>query len=109
MIKTEPKTEAQPSLGWTESEALATRHLAAARFLLPEDLPSSSAKALWASVEHHLYRRELKLALDCAMSLGNDVGAEREYWRELLLATRSMELDEHASKLAELIRLQRAQ
>jgi hypothetical protein len=89
-----------------ESNAQTTRYLAAARFYLPEVPASERARAAWAKVEHHLHLGELRLALDCAMSLGNNVCAAKEFWRELLLATRNMEVDEQASKLAEWVRLQ---
>jgi hypothetical protein len=93
----------------TESEAQISRHLAASRYYLPERLPSDSAKAAWARVEHQIHCNELKGALDTAMALGNEIGAEKEYWRELLLAVRNMELDEHAGKLAELVRAQQGE
>jgi hypothetical protein len=88
----------------SESDAQVSRHLAASRYYLPERLPSESAKAAWARVEHQIHCSEFKTALDTAMELGNEIGAEKAYWRELLLAVRHMELDEHASKLAELVR-----
>jgi hypothetical protein len=91
----------------TESQAQTTRHLAAARFYLPEHIASAKAEAAWAEVEHHLHSNELRLALDGAMSLGNEIGARKEYWRELLLAARNMELDEHAGKLADWVRTKR--
>lgn len=88
----------------TELEAQTIRHLAAARYYLPERIVPASAGSSWARVEQHLHRNELRLALDGAMSLGTEVHAQKEYWREVLLAARNMELDEHACKLAEWIR-----
>ncbi len=90
----------------TEAEAQISRHLAASRYYLPERLPSDSAKAVWAKVEHQIHCNEFRAALENAMALGNEIGAEKEYWRELLLAVRNMELEEHAGKLAELVRAQ---
>ncbi len=105
MEKLETKGQANQTSEWPESEIRAIRHLAAARFCIPEELPSEKADAAWAQVEHHLHLKEVRNALDCAMKLGNEIGAGKGFWRELLLATRDMELDAHASQLAQYIRL----
>ncbi len=98
----------RPPADRAESDATTTRHLAAARYCLPEELPTPMAKAAWAEVEHHLHCREVRSALDCAMRLGNDIGAGKDFWREILLATRDLELDAHANQLAQFIRLKEA-
>jgi hypothetical protein len=95
--------DATPAAAMTELDAQTKRYLAAARYFLPEQLPVA-AQAAWTGVEHHLHHNDLRRALDSAMSLGNDLRAAKEYWRELLLAARNLELDEHASRLAEWVR-----
>jgi len=87
----------------SDVDVQALRHLACARYFLPEKIIPAEGTAAWSKVEHYLHRNKLKLALDIAMSIGKDLGAEKEFWREILQATRHLELDEHAGKLAQWI------
>jgi DNA-binding MarR family transcriptional regulator len=86
-----------------ELDTQVLRHLAAARYSLPEKILPAEAAAAWSKVEHYLHKNKLHLALDIAMSVGKELSAGKDYWREILLATRLMELDEQAGKLAQWI------
>jgi len=89
----------------SELDVQVLRHLASARYFLPEKIVHAEGAAAWSKVEHYLHRNKLNLALDIAMSVGKDLGANKDFWREILLATRHLELDEHAGKLAQWIAL----
>jgi hypothetical protein len=84
-----------------ESWAVTLRHLAAARFYLPEHLPMGEVRDTERELAHYLYHNEFGLALGEADALGELCSAPAAYWRELQLAAGSMGLDEEATRYAQ--------
>jgi len=83
----------------TEPQSTTLRHLAAARFHLPETLPTGEAQAASDEAQHFLHHFEFELALSAAIDLGSLIESPADYWRELLLAAETMGLDRHAEQI----------
>ena len=84
-----------------ETWARILRHLAAARFYLPEQLPSDEAQLIEAQFRQFLHHNELGLALAEAEALGTLTTAPREFWTELLLAAEIMGENEIAKRCSD--------
>jgi hypothetical protein len=73
-----------------ESWAITLRHLAASRYYLAERFTAESALSCEQDFNRFLHNNEFGLAMLEAEALGQRCDAPPEFWRELLLAARSM-------------------
>lgn len=81
-----------------ESWARTRRHLDAARSKLPSrEEVDSTVQAHLERLDEWLANNELELALDELASLDSLVECPPAFWKELLLATENMGLQEHAA------------
>ena len=85
---------------WSEEWRQALRHLAAARFYLPESLAGESERAE-AELTSYLHHTEFGLALEVLEFMGNaNLGHAEEalFWSEMSLAARDIGLYTVSSK-----------
>lgn len=87
-------SSSEPSAVWAAS----LRHLAAARFYLPQQLPCA-ADSLLSDADEYLHHNELGLALHTLIDLGEACGAPADYWQELLMAADHMGLQESRDEI----------
>ena len=87
---------------WTDRHNRTLRHLAAARFFLPEILVVGDFPDIERHYLEFLHHSELGLALEMLEEIGRlNTGFAEEtlFWQELALAAESMDLNEQAETL----------
>lgn len=80
------------------SWAKTTKHLTAARALLPDNPPPGADGATLAGFEECLRQKEMELAMDELEDLGLTSHPVSEFWRHLAYAAENMGLTERATE-----------